>query len=138
MSLASSLVTFLKTKIAITNLVGSGANARIRANKLKQREPVPAIAFSVTGGEVVEHLGGMTDTSTVELELRCYGNSQEEADQLYAAVKAALGGYRGTMGDVHIEGVALTTFGWVYEDPIDASDNGAYGVIVSFSVVYSE
>lgn len=134
----TDLLAYLKTKAAITSLVGSGANARIRPGRLMQSDALPAIRYSIPGGGSVEHLDGISGTATPTLQIDCYGSTWAQAYQLCEAVRLALQCFRGAMGSTFVNGVSLVNRFYLYEPDAGASDQGKHRFILTFNVAHSE
>lgn len=96
--------TYLKTKSAITSIVGSGNDAKIFLYRAKQSEPdrpiaEPYIVMEGFGGGSDEHLGGIGGIATNRIQIDCYSTTAALAYTLAEAVRLApLQMYRGTAG----------------------------------------
>lgn len=105
--ITSELITYLKTKTAITDLVGSGSAARIYYGDARQGVALPFIVMRVFDGESQEHLTGISGLATNRIEINCYGSTTSQAYNLAEAVRLApLQKYRGTMGTTYVNEVA--------------------------------
>lgn len=138
MSFSSDLVAYLKTKTAITDLVGSGGSARISPAKINQGDGFPAIRFVITGGESHESLTGAVGNRQPNLQIDCYATTRLAATNLGEQVRLVLQGYRGTMGSTFINGITLENRFELYEPTVDGSDNGKHREVLVFNVVHDE
>jgi hypothetical protein len=139
MAFSEDLVTYLKTKTSITDLVGTGANARIRPTVLKQGDAYPAIRYYIGSGGSAELLaGGLAGMREPNLQVDCYATTRKQAESLADAVQIALVGYRGLMGTTYVSSISKQSRGELFEEPIDASDTGAYREMLQFVVFHHE
>jgi len=138
MAFSEDLVTFLKAQSSITDLVGSGAAARIRPAKLKQREAVPAIRYVIPSAESAEGLSGPVGVCSPNLQIDCYGRTKKLANELGEAVRLSLQGFRGMMGSTFVNSITLPNQMELYEEPIDSSDEGVHRKMLQFLVFHSE
>lgn len=88
-SLESALKAYLKSKTAITSLVGTGDSARIYLNVPKQGVVLPYIVFEVFEGSSAEHLTGVSGIAENRVQIDCYGGDEESAHNLAEAVRLA-------------------------------------------------
>ncbi len=99
--IAEQLTTYLKTISAITDLVGTGANARIFLSFAKQGASLPYIVLEVFEGTSTEHLTGISGLATNRVQVDCYASTKAGASDLAEKVRLApLQMHRGDMGDL--------------------------------------
>jgi hypothetical protein len=139
LSFATDFVAFLKTKAAITDKVGAGADARIRPGKLMQGDALPAIRYAFPGGGSLQHLTGISGTASPTLQIDCYAETFVAAESLAEAVRLVVQAIQAeTIGSTFVQGVLLTGRLSEYEEPVDASDVGKHRVILTFDVAHNE
>lgn len=138
MTIGDGLLTYLKTVSAITDIVGTGDNARIRPGRLSRSDSFPAIRYAFVSGDSVAHLTGGSGIAQPLLQVDCYATTYSGANALAEQVRLALQSYRGLMGTDFVNGVTLVNRRELYEDPIDASDVGKHRVLIEFSVTHVE
>ena len=106
-NIAADLKTYLKTKTAVTDLIGSGTAARIYQDTGKQGVALPYVLFEQLSGESEEHLGGISGIAENLFEVSCYAATQSGAYALSEAVRLApLQTYRGVMGASYVRVIA--------------------------------
>ena len=89
--IAEQLIVFLKTKSAITSLVGSSTSARILQQEApKESSALPCICVTISGTNHVGYTAGMTDLAAVDITLTGWGSTISERNSLAAAVHGAL------------------------------------------------
>ncbi len=117
------LITYWKTQTGITDLVGTGNNAKIWPDVERQGKTPPLIYFVTSGGDVFQRLGG-TDSGQVTLcHTYCVGTTPSQANQLVLAVRSSTVDYRGTLGSTRIMRVRCTDPpDGGYEAILDGSD----------------
>jgi hypothetical protein len=96
-SVLADFRAYLASITAITNLVST----RIVQLPIPETYPVPYIAFTRTGEQPEELClddSGSHGINTTYFDVACRAATQEGADAIAVAVKAALIGLRGTMG----------------------------------------
>lgn len=133
------LVTYWKSKAAITALVGTGTAARIWPSKAKQGADVPHIVYSRVGGESAAHLAGASGARKSVVHVYCYAETQSGADALAEAVRTSTANYRGDMSGTTVMWVECTD---ALDDGTDAaqdaSDNDKYWVRVILRISHVE
>lgn len=111
-SLESELKTYLLTKSAITDLVGSGSSARIFEDRPRQNRDTPFVVITTFDGVSTEHIGGISGLARNRVQIDCHGATSAEAYTLAEAVRLApLQMFRGTMGSTYVNSVT-SEFGY--------------------------
>lgn len=96
--IAADLITYLKSKTGVTDLVGSGTAARIYVEDPKQGASLPYIVIEVFAGKTEQHLGGISGLATNRVQVDAYDSTQAKAYTLAEAIRLApLAGYRGDL-----------------------------------------
>ena len=134
MSFESSLETHLANDAGVAALVGT----RIRPEVIAQRETLPAITHTSVSSTHEHNLGGATGVCHSRVQLDCYAATKAEAIAVREAVRLALVGYRGTIGDVFVNGVLVERKFSSTDAPEDGSDNWRYVEMIEFLITHSE
>ncbi len=130
----------LKSLASITDLVGSGDNARIFDEYQKQDAALPHIVFEVFEGFSTEHLGGITGIAENRIQISCFGVTQLAANDLADLVRRALQGFRGTIDGQKINGITSASgFEHGHDRPkVTGSTNYRFWTSRDFNVAYTE
>lgn len=110
----------LRSKPAISVLVGEGVNARIYPDIMNQIATLPAIVYEENGGESVEHLAGGAGVCHAVVHVYAYGRTRREANVLAEVIKDELRPYRGAIGNHFVNGITATRH---RESGVDASQD---------------
>ena len=100
MSAETKLVARLKATAGVTALIGTGDAARVRPQRLRQGEGLPAITYLVASDSLENHSTGATTTREKRIQVNCLAASYDGAIALAAAVEAALSGWNDADGDI--------------------------------------
>lgn len=124
--ISSALVTYLKSKTSITDIIGSGANARIEPDGLTQGVAVPAIVYrriSTTHGQTIN--GSVAGIAWTRFEINAIAATRLQADQLSEAIRLCgiLDLQRETVGGVVIQGVIVDSGVRHYDEDPDQGDH---------------
>lgn len=91
MSIGSDLVTYLRTKAAITTLVGSSTGARIlQQDGMKESGTRPAMCVVLGSDESVGYTGGDSGLWRADFTLQAFADSPTSRDSLCTAIVGAL------------------------------------------------
>ena len=103
MSVEKDLRTYLKTRSGITDIIGTGDDARIYAMQLPQKATFPALTFMRVGTpqRTVSHSGDSSLTQ-IRLQYSCWAETYEDAKDLAAAIVVELQCFSGTAGSATI------------------------------------
>ena len=105
-SIGSELISYLKSKPAITGKIGAGVAARIWKHEAKQGVKLPYIVIQTFEGTSDEHLNGISGIASNRVQVDCYGATEAAANELAEAVRLApLQMFRGTMGTTFVNNV---------------------------------
>lgn len=105
-SISSEIITYLKTKAAVTALVGSGVDARIFLDEAKQGVSLPYVTLVVFEGASHEHLGAITGLAENRVEINCYSATSEGAWTLAEVIRLSpLQMHRGTLGSTFVHSI---------------------------------
>ena len=117
--------TYLKTISTITSLVGSGINARIYSDVLKEGCLLPAIVFYERGGTSYEYLAGIGGLVRTVMHVIAYGVTRVQVNGLAETIrtKALNTNYNGTFGSTAVTTISSSQHRvWGFDTTMD----GAY------------
>lgn len=136
----SDLRTYLKTKSAITNLVGTGDAARIYFHDAKEGATLPFIILEIFEGESNEHLTGISGICSNRVQVDCYGVTAAAAYSLAEAVRLApLQMYRGNMDTSKVCNVTSNvSYQRGFDPPVTGSAQKRYWVSRDYAITYTE
>jgi hypothetical protein len=103
MTISEALRAFLLAQPSIAALVGT----RIYPQVLPQKPAYPAITYAQVSGIRVRGLDGPTGRARPRIAVNSWGASHREMDAVASAVRAALDGYAGPMGDLVVDSAVL-------------------------------
>jgi len=137
---SGGLVTYWKSKSAITSIVGEGTAARIYPLAAKERTNNQArIVYERGGGDSEQHLTGVSGVRKTIVYVYCYDSTLSGADALAEAVRTSTANYRGNMSGVFVHWVECSD---APDDGIDeakdASDTHRYWVRVILRITHAE
>jgi hypothetical protein len=117
--------THLKTVSGVTALVGSGINARVYSDVLKEGCQLPAIVYYERSGKSYEYLGGIAGLVRVVMHVIAYGVTRAQANNLAEVIrtKALNTSYNGTFGSTAVATISSSQhrrYGF------DTTTDGAY------------
>ncbi len=116
------LKTYLKTKAAITSLVGSGTAARIYTHRAREKARKPFVLIAISGGASNEHLGGIAGLATSAVNVWACDDDSAGADTLAEEIRLApLQGLRGFLNNTKVTISAQAH----RDDGFEKSDDGA-------------
>lgn len=105
-SVGANLITYLKTKSAVTSKVGTGDNARIFLEFARQGVALPYVVIQTFEGTSAEHLGGISGVAMNRVQIDAYAATESAAYELAEAIRLApLQMYRGTFGSAWANGI---------------------------------
>lgn len=140
MSIKSALTTYLESKTAITDIVGSGENARIYPVRRPENTGLPCIVYrrmpkDDSHAQTIDKAGG---TDAPVFRLTCYAEQYGDADALGEALRQVLQGFRGTMGTVTVNACVLKDqYDGDWDAPDDGGDEGVYQDVNDYLIRYS-
>lgn len=98
------LVALVKTKTAITDVIGSSP-MRFYPVKLKQDQTVPAVAYRFFNNEDRSTFDGASTYDFAYVDLQCYGKSYADVNNLWNILRSELEDSTGTFNSVVIDHV---------------------------------
>ncbi len=103
MTISQALRAFLLARPSIVALVG----ARIYPQILPQKPTYPAITYAQASGVRLRILEGPAGRARPRISINSWADTHETMDAVADAVRAALDGYAGPMGDLNVGSVVL-------------------------------
>ena len=129
----------IRTKLvgaaAVTAIVGT----RIHAIKLPQNATMPAITYQVVSDIPEYDMEGDAGVSTMRLQVECHDRERQGYDAyngarvLGAAVRAALSGFKGTIGSDTIQSLFLINTRSLHDD-----GSGIFRAQMDYSIGYPD
>jgi len=123
-SIGSKIVTILKAESDITDMVGAGANARIRPKVLPEDTELPAILYTVVDFESITTKDSWNDWDNYNILIDSFAWSNVDAWTLAEHVRAALERKTGTVSGTTFHTVIFNGF---REEDTDQLSTGATG-----------
>lgn len=121
-TIVKGLQTFLEAQSTITSVVGT----RIYPQHLPRNSSYPCLTHQLVSRTYGHHLSGVTGLSTARVQVDCWGEKLSDVETLAEAVRVALDGYFGTIGDVTVAFVQLDNEQDLSEAPQDESEQWLY------------
>lgn len=138
--IADELKTYLKTKTAVTDLIGAGVAAKIYKDNPKQGIALPYISFEVFEDIDYEALAEIVGIVSARFQIDCYGATSSAAWTLAEAVRLApLQMYRGLMGTTMVKNVsAVDGFNQGIEPPVKGGNQRRYWVSRDYILTFEQ
>lgn len=92
MSAELELVTLARADAGVGALVGVGPAARISADRIQQGAARPFVVYTRTATEPFTSLSGEVFETKVSLDIQCWADTREQAEQLGDALQTAIRG----------------------------------------------
>ncbi len=131
MTVEANLRTFLKTRDAVTAIVGAGDDARIRPDRLGESDTPPAIIIEVDDENPRNTIDGLGGLVYADVNIQCRAFEKEDARALAEAVRV-----NGTDPGTGMAGTSQAAFHAVLENtsaalfvPEDAASQRGYFVV---------
>jgi hypothetical protein len=122
--IGASIITYLKTKSAITSLVGAGNDSRIYLDYPKQGVALPYIVLEVFEGTSAENIATISGIANNRIQISAYAASAAACYSLAELIRLApLQMYRGMMGTLFCNGVTSDNSYRRGYDPASAGAN---------------
>jgi len=137
--IGTEIITYLKTKAAVTSLIGSGTAARIYLHEAKQGVALPYVVIVVYSGESHEYLSGISGLSENRVEINCYSATNAGAFALAEAIRLApLQMYKGTIGTTAGSVRSPDNYSQEYVTPIPGDNTKRFLVSRDYFVTHLE
>jgi hypothetical protein len=96
------LYPWIKTRAALTVILGGADRPRWYHSRAPQETPRPFVTWRVVDAPGHGHLGGVSAIESVTLELDAWADNEEELDQLATAIDGTFHGFRGLIGSTSV------------------------------------
>jgi len=134
MSIQAAIVTLAKANGPIAGFIGTRiANATI-PDKLAR----PNVTHQLVGNVETYANDGPVNLNRATIQLNCYADKPVQATALAKAVKDLFSGYKGTVGNLTIQSMFKDDERDAPEPPSTGQTLGIAGVILTYSVNFSE
>jgi len=137
-------VAYLKTQSTVTDVVGSGADARIYTDRLPQGATLPAIVLhDAISGISYENLSTGDGIATRRMQCNCYADTKLVAESLRNVIRKVTSTYdHGTWGSggdaVFVHNATFAGMTTLDDEPRDGSDEPRYCRAIDFFVTHAE
>lgn len=138
MSLKSDLYAYLKSQSTITNLVGSGDNARIYPKVRPQGSALPAITFERASGGNQQNLEAAAGWADPVFDITAWAADDEGAEALAEVLRGEMQGFRGTWTSTTVHAVILEDQDDFYESRGDGNSLMVHAVSMDFRIQVTE
>lgn len=139
-----SLRVLLLTLTPVTAIVGTGASARIRPDRLHQGDTLPAIIVEIDNENHRNTLAGTGGLVYADVTLTCRADTKAASRALAEAVRlngtdpgTGFAGYSGTVNGQDLD-IVLDDEVATFIRADDGSDQGYYDVLQSYEVSFTE
>ncbi len=138
MTIDGAILGRLKAVSAITTIIGSGANARIYAEKLPQAPTLEAITFRQITGERIHAFGSDPGLVRARFQVDAWADTWEESRDLADAIRGngagnAFSRFRGTQDSTVVDDILLDNELATFQD-----QSGSYRTIQDYLIWYQE
>ena len=138
MTIDGAVLGQLKAVVAITNIVGAGANARIYADKLPQSPTLEAITFKHISAQRTHAFGSDPGSVMARFQLDAWGSTWTESRDLADAIRGngagnAFSRFRGTQDSTVVDDILLDNELATFED-----ESGTYRTTQDYLIWYQE
>lgn len=133
MSIKSSLITYLKTKSGLTDLVGT----RIRFAFAEQTDKPPYIVINNIDNVHKHHMTAASGQVVGRFQVDCYGSTPLSAMNVAEQVRLSLDGKQGTVGADYLELCHLDSERDDTTPPVPGADTGIYAVQQDYLIGWS-
>ena len=138
--IGDEIAEYLKSKPAITDMIGVGRKARIYEDSAKQGVDLPYIVFQVFQGTSQEHLNGIAGLASNRIQIDAYGSSRAEASVLAEKIRLApLQMFRGRLENTFVSNVTSdASYDRGSDPPSKGSDRRRFWQSRDYIVTYRE
>lgn len=137
--IGTEIITYLKTKSAVTDLIGSGTSARIYLHEAKQGVALPYVVIVVYEGSSHEHLTGISGLAENRVEINCYSATNAGAFALAEAIRLApLQMHKGVIGGTHGSVTSPQNYSQEYVTPVPGDNVKRFLVSRDYFVTHTE
>lgn len=134
MAFEAGLKTYLDSKTAITNIVGT----RIYLDTAPQGVTSPYLIYQEVDSQTEHHMTGASALRGATYQFDCYASGSLQVKQLADSVRQSLDGYRGAMGSETVRMCHLTSSNGAPITAEDGEEQGLKLVTLDFDIWYVE
>lgn len=142
MNIKDAIITYLKTKTLLTDIIGTSDDARIYSGTGPQDIDIANgsyIVFQVTESDHPQHQGGACAYATYTMLFTIYAVSVVERSDLREALRNLLHTKRNLIvSTVNIRSITLLSCADSYYDSPDGQETGAFAQDMTFDVTFFE
>lgn len=130
--MANSIGSAIRSKLIADTLITSLAGTRVYPQKLPQNPTLPAVIYSIISDTPNADVSGMAGLFNADIQIECYAETAQAAQDLSENVRLSLQSYRGTHLSVGINGIYFITEYDAFDDEISN-----YRRISSYEIWYT-
>lgn len=134
MSLETDLPTYLLSKTAITNVVGT----TLYQETIPQGVTGPAIAWSMSRPERLMCCAGAAGYAWATVQITCRSETNTQAFDLAESVRLVLHGFRGTIGSTIVGAIVFSDGDDDVENKGNSADSNYYFTVDRYRIGYAE
>ncbi len=136
MSIGEDLRTFLTTDAGVLAIIPDATDAgKVQQNKIVQGTEPPFIYYQRSVEETVKATDGSNLTKESRFDIECISNDVDEALDLAEAVKSALDGHQGAIGNSHAQATFVADHTDDYIPKTNAADSGLHFAAIDVRII---
>ena len=120
MSMKTSLITYLTADAGVSALVGS----RVGFGHASHGDDLPYVIAQQVSRDDKRHMAAATGKAIARFQFDCYAVLPDDAHAVGDALRTALHGFRGSMGDVFVSSCSLENEIDGFDDPSGGEQDG--------------
>jgi len=139
--ICQGLRTYFAAQADITSAINStvaGSTTPIYPDILRQGSPLPAIVLNLISSAGQHHMGGSAGFVRSFVQVDVYAATRLQATSVTELLRKAADGKRGTMGSETVSCCHLAARRWLYDLPLDKSDQGRYRLSTDWLIWHRE
>lgn len=136
MAFEDDLTTYLESKTALTDLLGSGASG-FYPQVAPQGVATPYMIYARISGTQGHHMTAADGLQQSRYQFDAYG-TYKQVKAIQDALRQAMDGFRGLFSTVRVQACHLMDIRDLYEEPDDGQQFGLHRVSMDFYIAYSE
>ena len=126
----TAIVSLLTADVSVSAIVST----RVRTDTAWNKDALPYIVMHDIGGPVGYHMGGEDGLDEIRMQIESWASTRSSAETLKRAVRAAVSGYRGTVGPAGaqtvISNISIENGPDAHEMYPAGSDRWRYGALI--------
>lgn len=134
MTIEEGLVTYLGQSAGVPDLIGT----RLRPNRLKQSDVLPAVTYTVISKVTDYGLDSSSGLPVKRLQLDVWASTYVSAQTVADKLRFLLDGYRGSMGDVVVQCSRVEDVRDDYVPDPQQDDKGTYLISLDIALACEE